>query len=153
MNPLPRYVSLAIFVALFIVTFGLGVYTGYENRPETEFVTSLFNKENGASAMVDFAPFWKAWNVINEKYVSTNGPTDQEKVWGAIEGLAGSLGDPYTVFSRPWRRKSLRAIFAATSQASAWKSACARMCLPLLRRLKTRPHFALALSPAIRYWK
>ncbi|MEK7139993.1 MAG: S41 family peptidase [Patescibacteria group bacterium] len=101
MNPLPRYVSLAIFVALFIVTFGLGVYTGYENRPETEFVTSLFNKENGASAMVDFAPFWKAWNVINEKYVSTNGPTDQEKVWGAIEGLAGSLGDPYTVFFPP----------------------------------------------------
>ncbi len=101
MNSLPRYISIAIFVALFIVTFGLGVYAGYENRPETEFVTSLFNKESGVPPTVDFAPFWKAWNVINEKYVSGNGPSDQEKVWGAIEGLAGSLGDPYTVFFPP----------------------------------------------------
>lgn len=101
MSTLPRYISAAILVALFFITFGLGVYAGHVNRPETEFVTALFNKESGVSATVDFEPFWKAWNVINAKYVSGDGPTDQEKVWGAIEGLAGSLGDPYTVFFPP----------------------------------------------------
>ncbi|MBU1557705.1 S41 family peptidase, partial [Patescibacteria group bacterium] len=51
---------------------------------------------------IDFTPFWTAWNVLNEKYVSPNGKiSDQEKVWGAIQGLASSLGDPYTVFMPP----------------------------------------------------
>lgn len=51
----------------------------------------------------DFTQFWKAWNVINERYVPTKEKTanNQEKVWGAIQGLAGSLGDPYTYFMPP----------------------------------------------------
>jgi carboxyl-terminal processing protease len=54
-------------------------------------------------APADFAQFWKVWNIINDKYVPTkHGPvTNQEKVWGAIAGLANSLGDPYTYFLPP----------------------------------------------------
>lgn len=62
---------------------------------------------------VDFAPFWRAWNLINEKYVSASTTTktidDQEKIWGAIEGLAESLGDPYTVFFPPVESKLFEA--------------------------------------------
>lgn len=54
---------------------------------------------------VDFSAFWKAWNLINEKYVpaSTTAEqvSDEEKVYGAIQGLASSLEDPYTVFFPP----------------------------------------------------
>lgn len=51
----------------------------------------------------DFAQFWTAWNVINERYVPPKSKvvTNQEKVYGAIQGLAGSLGDPYTFFLPP----------------------------------------------------
>lgn len=54
-------------------------------------------------AAADFAQFWKAWNIINEKYVPTKhaAVSNQEKVWGAIGGLANSLGDPYTYFMPP----------------------------------------------------
>ncbi|OGZ05065.1 MAG: hypothetical protein A3C93_06200 [Candidatus Lloydbacteria bacterium RIFCSPHIGHO2_02_FULL_54_17] len=56
----------------------------------------------------DFSQFWKSWNVINERYVPPKSKTvtNQEKVWGAIQGLAGSLGDPYTFFLPP-QEKSL----------------------------------------------
>ena len=56
----------------------------------------------------DFDQFWKVWNVINEKYVPTKHKaiSNQEKVWGAISGLASSLGDPYTYFLPP-QEKSL----------------------------------------------
>ena len=55
---------------------------------------------------MDFAAFWKAWNILNEKFVSTATTTsDQDKVWGAIEGLAASLHDPYTVFFPPENAK------------------------------------------------
>lgn len=60
---------------------------------------------NGAAVPMsaDFAQFWKAWNIINEKYVPTVSPqvSDEKKVWGAIGGLAASLGDPYTFFLQP----------------------------------------------------
>ncbi len=65
----------------------------------------LNNVAEGEPEEVDFSPFWKAWNLINEKYVPASTTSelvdDQEKVWGAIQGLAGSLKDPYTVFFPP----------------------------------------------------
>ena len=64
-------------------------------------------KRDGVSSKgedaADFNQFWKAWNIINDKYVPTKhkAVSNQEKVWGAIGGLASSLGDPYTYFMPP----------------------------------------------------
>jgi len=87
--------------------FVSGVFFGYSNRPAVEKVTNLYGKEERKPAEVDFSPFWSAWELINEKYpVNGNEVTDQEKVWGAIEGLVASLGDPYTVFFPPSESKN-----------------------------------------------
>ena len=46
---------------------------------------------------------------MNDKFVQTHAKqtaTDQDKVWGAIQGLAASYGDPYTVFFPPEESKS-----------------------------------------------
>lgn len=106
--------SIITYLLTIGVSFLLGMGVGYDNRPEIEKVTELKNKEPFAATQVDFAPFWTTWNLINEKYVdgkiAENGttgtttkkvPTDDEKVWGAISGLVGSLGDPYSVFMPP----------------------------------------------------
>jgi len=81
----------AIGVVILILVgcaFFVGVYVGYAKKPPIEKVTSLLNKEPGVvfdSEKTDFEPFWKAWNLINEKYAAPNGTTtDQDKVWGAI---------------------------------------------------------------------
>ncbi|PIR82258.1 hypothetical protein COU20_03840 [Candidatus Kaiserbacteria bacterium CG10_big_fil_rev_8_21_14_0_10_59_10] len=57
---------------------------------------------------VDFTPVWRAWSAIDERYVpsaisTTTEPvaSDEERVWGMIQGLASSLGDPYTLFLPP----------------------------------------------------
>lgn len=69
-------------------------------------VPCILNRD-GVSAKddspADFTQFWSAWNVINERYVPPKSKTvtNQEKVYGAIQGLAGSLGDPYTFFLPP----------------------------------------------------
>ncbi len=53
----------------------------------------------------DLGDFWKAWNVLNTQFVQTHGtssnPTAEERVWGAIQGMTSSFGDPYTVFLPP----------------------------------------------------
>src|SRR3989338_1557627 len=96
-----------IFLALIVIgaAFSVGVYAGYKERPEVNKIVSLINKEEPLAAAegADFDAFWKAWNVLNEKYIAATStiPSAQEKVWGAIEGLASSYGDPHTVFFPP----------------------------------------------------
>lgn len=75
---------------------------------EVQCVLSRDEISERNDAPADFDQFWKAWNVINEKFVPTkkSRASNQEKVWGAISGLADSLGDPYTFFLPP-QEKSL----------------------------------------------
>lgn len=72
-------------------------------EPDGREVPCLVNPDTASEEAINFDEFWKAWNIINEKYVPTkHAPvTNQEKVWGAISGLADSLGDPYTYFMPP----------------------------------------------------
>ncbi len=94
-----------IVVVLLLVTFFVGIRIGKNKTIPAVQTINLQNKELGMPVDVDFASFWKAWSVIQEKYVAASSTakstTDQQKVWGAIEGLANSLKDPYTVFLPP----------------------------------------------------
>ena len=104
-----RLISIG-FVVLICVFF-LGFASGEHSIKQTALVSGIDHMQKNISggSAVDFDTFWKAWNIINEKYVPTTSsttPTDQEKVWGAIQGLAASTGDPYTVFFPPVEAKS-----------------------------------------------
>ena len=104
-----RLVPLYAVVTVFLTgaAFAAGVSVGTNHIPSVEAV-DLQNKISDATT-ADFEPFWKAWTVLNEKFVSasTTAPiaTDKDRVWGAIEGLTASLKDPYTVFLPPKEAK------------------------------------------------
>ena len=114
-----KYKVITISILASGAIFVSGLYLGFKidservNPPE-----SLINTEADISSEVDFAPFWKAWQVLDEKFVPTKVSTStasaatstaQDKVWGAIGGLTSSLGDPYTVFFPPEESKSFEA--------------------------------------------
>jgi len=94
-----RRVSATILLVAFF--FGLGIYIGFDNRPEINKVTDILGKETAVVTKTDFSPFWKVWNNINEKYPNASKITDQNKLYGAISGLIGSLNDPYSIFFSP----------------------------------------------------
>ncbi|MEI6346006.1 MAG: S41 family peptidase [bacterium] len=99
-------VALGIYIALvLVIVFGLGTLAGYKNRPEVSKFTGIMNSTDEVSDTADFNTFWKAWRILNEKQVSAKDIGAQEKVWGAIEGLASSFKDPYTVFMPPVQAK------------------------------------------------
>ena len=54
---------------------------------------------------IDVSPLWKAWRILDEKFISTGTSTkaanNEEKLWGAIGGVAGAYDDPYTAFFPP----------------------------------------------------
>ncbi len=91
---------------LVLIFFVAGIYIGYNGQPAIAKIDSVLNKEPAFASPVDFEPFWKVWNLIDEKYPGEI--SDQEKVWGAIQGLASSVGDPYTVFMPPSEASDFR---------------------------------------------
>lgn len=96
---------IGVSLVLISLVFGAGVFVGYSNRPEIDKVFTVANKTPAFTTTADFNAFWKVWNTLNDKSIYANKVTDQEKVWGAIKGLAASVGDPYTVFFSPDENK------------------------------------------------
>jgi len=98
-------VYIILSLVLLVGVFSVGTYVGYSHRPAIEKIISITNKEPQVETTADFESFWKVWNLLNEKSIYAKKITDQERVWGAITGLASSLGDPYTVFFPPEENK------------------------------------------------
>lgn len=90
-----------ISIILVVCVFGIGIYFGYTRRPDIDKVTSVINKNPSFETTADFTAFWKAWNILKEKSIYRDKLTDQDLVWGAIQGLAGASLDPYTTFFNP----------------------------------------------------
>jgi len=104
--------KIAVSIVLAVAIFYIGTYVG-KGSVKPALGINLENKETDKPLVVDFSPFWKAWNILQEKYVpaSSTQPAvnDQDKVWGAISGLAGSYEDPYTVFLPPTQNEIFEA--------------------------------------------
>jgi carboxyl-terminal processing protease len=96
-----------IALAIFLLAGGFlaGTYVGYRNRPEVEKIRNILNLEPKVATSADLEPFWKAWNLLKAKSYTSKSISDQDKVWGAIKGLAASYKDPYTEFFSPQENK------------------------------------------------
>lgn len=63
---------------------------------------SITSKEPPTNrASVDFTLFWTVWDKIETKYYDKTAIDPQKILNGAIAGMVGSLGDPYTVYLPP----------------------------------------------------
>ena len=133
-----QYAATVLLVALFFI---LGVYVGNNNRPEIDKVLGISGKETAVAIQTDFSPFWKVWNTINEKYPSAGKTTDQERVYGAISGLIGSLNDPYSVFFAPDEAKSFEDEIAGNFDGIGMEVGMKDKVLTVIAPLKDTPAY------------
>lgn len=106
-----RLVRAGVVIALVAVfAFGGGLFIGAKaagGSVHVPFIGDALDATPDSSA--DLSDFWKVWNTLNTRFVqthaSTTAATTQSKIWGAIEGLTKSYGDPYTVFFPPAEAK------------------------------------------------
>jgi len=131
---------------LFLVSaiFVGGAYFGYYERPAVEKVLSVVNKDTPqglTSDSVDFDPFWKSWSIIEEKYVSKDGLNKQDMVWGAIEGLAKSLDDPYTVFFPPAEKEMFESQIRGDFEGVGMEIGIRKNTLTVIAPLKNTPAY------------
>ena len=105
-------IAIIVAVILIVSAFFIGQHEG-----SVEAFNNLLPP--GSTTIVSqeqFAPFWQVWNTLQQKYVlATSTATDtQNKIYGAIEGLAASEGDPYTVFFPPEQNSLFQSSIAGT---------------------------------------
>lgn len=59
------------------------------------------NRDLGQPGSVDFALFWRVWQLLGRSYFDQTALDPQKMVFGAIEGMVRAVGDPYTAFLVP----------------------------------------------------
>lgn len=109
-NIVMRGVSFALVAAL---AFGAGLAVGGSDSTSS-IISKIPLIGDGLDATpnqsADFTDFWKAWNALETHYVITNAsstlPSVKERVLGAIQGLAASYNDPYTIYFPPKEAKT-----------------------------------------------
>ena len=82
--------SSALTICFFTI-FALGIWVGVE-----KIAYCVPQPEN-----INFSLFLDAYNKLQEKFIDPEKIDDQKIIYGAIEGMAKSLGDPYTSFFSP----------------------------------------------------
>lgn len=98
-----------LFSALF-VSYRAGVSQGMSDaggdaNPFSIDSASFSNTDPG-DREVDFALFWKVWDILKEKYVDRADLDSETLLYGAIDGMLAASGDPYTTFFDPEEQKA-----------------------------------------------
>ena len=102
--------STVIALLLVVGSFGAGIVVGTARSYSSAASITSFFEGDQTQPSADFSQVWLAWNTLNNHFVPTTASSsrasDQEKVWGMIEGLTASYGDPYTTFFPPVEAKA-----------------------------------------------
>ena len=113
MEKQPRKVNLkfVVFLSILLIaaSLALGVFLGRnfwtkEGQINGQKSGKLINKDaeipEYLSKDVDFNLFWETWKLVKDKAYNKD-ITDTQLFYGALQGLVGSLNDPYSVFMTP----------------------------------------------------
>lgn len=100
-NNRKSYIILALIGI--ILAFIVGLMVG-EGRSPASLANARLTDTDKVSRE-KFESFWRAWQILNEKQVNAASTTVDDKIYGAIAGLAASYKDPYTVFFPPVESK------------------------------------------------
>jgi carboxyl-terminal processing protease len=146
------------------IAFGSGIMLGGKKYSGGSVIASEAILSAKAPMGVDFSPVWKAWEVIDDRFVSSNieeattststaikttGLEDQQlRVWGMIQGLAASLEDPYTVFLPPSDAEIFEDDISGAFEGVGMEIAIRDGILTVVSPLKGTPAFRAGLKSA-----
>ncbi len=131
--------------------FAVGVFVGQRSA------TGIAFAERQAPEGVDMSPVWKAWQVIDEKFVpaavatstkisTSTAEINEERVYGMIQGLAGSLNDPYTFFLPPVENEMFSSDMSGSFEGVGMEIAIKNNVLTVVSPLKGSPAEAAGIQ-------
>lgn len=87
-----------LLVVGFAAFFGLGIWVGATK-------VAYHVPQPGT---IDFSLFWDAYGKLQQNFINPEKIDNQKVIYGAIEGMTKSLGDPYTSFFNPEEAKKFQ---------------------------------------------
>lgn len=100
-----KYFKIYFIVLLLVVTFmggmvvGAWKINGVAVSQVGDVVVNKFSTDPETQS-IDFNIFWETWKAIQNKYYDRP-VSESDLFYGALNGMAASVGDPYTVFFDP----------------------------------------------------
>lgn len=142
--------SFRTLVAGGIILVALGFALGFVIASRGVSIAAVLGGKGVQPEGVDFSPVWEAWHVIDEKFVpasvSTSTPLatsteemGRKRVWGMIQGLAESLGDPYTLFLPPTENEQFTEDMSGSFEGIGMEVAVRDKVLTVVSPLKGNP--------------
>jgi len=98
------FLGVALAFVFAAAAFFSGLHMGSAGGNQSASLGSFFSDESRAMEDVDLSLFFEVWDKLDARFVSsttTEPVSDEERVWGATQGLVETYGDPYTVFLPP----------------------------------------------------
>lgn len=137
-------IGVSILIAIIIV-YSIGNYYGKKAGKNEALLTIVPEGVNITNEQLE--PFWKVWGVLNDKYVEATTTDSQTRVYGAIQGLASSLGDPYTVFFPPEENKAFKSDISGKFEGVGMELAIKDGYLTVIAPLKNSPAYNAGIKP------
>lgn len=101
------FARVVLVIMLVGISFGAGLIVG--QLKQTPLPTSIlpFNSINlsGQTVPSSFSLIEDVWKRIHTQYVYNDKLDDSQLIYGAIRGMLGAVGDPYSVFFNPQESK------------------------------------------------
>ncbi len=132
-----KLVLIIVGLIILLIVFFAGSYIGQKNV-KSQAIGAII-PSNIPITTEQLVPFWKVWNVLNERYVGATTSDTQERIWGAIKGLTASQNDPYTVFFPPEENKTFKSDIAGNFEGVGMEIAIKDGLLTVVTPLKGSP--------------
>lgn len=98
-----------MITALMLASGWIGWRIGRNDLSAGQVIRAVVDRSQPAEKKtIDMSLYWRVWDKLGEIYLTKEDLKPQEMVWGAIKGMTGSLGDPYTVFLAPEQNKETK---------------------------------------------
>ncbi len=140
---LKRYKVTLIVITLVAVAFGSGYYFGNTEKPKSADikVSGVLN----SSSTINLDQFWSVWKILDEKFVYTKDDvekiSDQDKLYGAIQGLVASYGDPHTIFFPPEESKNFESDISGSFEGVGMELSTKGSSIVVISPLKDTPAY------------
>jgi carboxyl-terminal processing protease len=149
-NNLKKYKLVLISSVLIAVSFGFGVYFGKSNHNLNYEEPVISRSSSEASTTIDMDAFWATWKLLDQKFVYTHKDakkiSDQDKLWGAIQGMTAAYGDPYTVFMPPEESKSFDSDISGNFEGVGMELAIKDKNIVVIAPLKGTPAYSAGVK-------
>ncbi|PIT90390.1 MAG: S41 family peptidase [Candidatus Komeilibacteria bacterium CG10_big_fil_rev_8_21_14_0_10_41_13] len=110
-KPKPKVVIIGFIIVLMVICFFIGMAIGLNRQIDDSLsqgsgsnVGRVLNTDSLPDYLakdVNFKIFWKAWDIVKNKYIDRDKVTDAQLFYGALRGSLAALEDPYSVFLNP----------------------------------------------------